>query len=987
MKAIRKSHIVLAVLALFAAGVLFVTYGTVLPSLPFASIQLREPTIADSDGEFTVAVDTESHRALILNETDGLTGVVSCSTIDSPIDVIIDACVKDGLIYLAGVRYEPDSETIVTERVAAYDKGGNYQGVVYEIKGAGDVPRIKSLNDTRAGVSVAHDSFFDDGIQSPRYVIEFDIIEKKAVKKKVKEAEVHVSAIFDAAFAEDGDGGYHYATLSSRGELEGSESDYAVQVHIGHAFASIDIGEDGVLYACDDEKGALCAIAKDSQDVKVLADGTGFHGVHVNHGVISLCNSEANKVVLCDLSGAITSELTEVKPSIGYSARMLVVWASGLYLVVLALVLGVVMLRRQIKNGNTRNIGALFTSVAIAAAVAVAVGNFSFSAYQTRQNLRANEINMCADYLSVAAYDLSDSMERIHDRNSIRGSDEGFTEAAYDLIDAVYPALMLVESAKDNGIGLYCILYGKDDKGIYYLYGSSSEYVLGSTARKATEKGLQAAFEDADAVDDKILKGSTLRDATQYRLVPIPSSDGEGVAGVFEIGSKVHSFESAIAGGLVQSILALLVMVLVVYLAYSELRACSECLFSYRERRQKDGARAVAVLTRPFTVAITMLTSIDSVMTVLIARDLLTQAGMGDSSLLLAIPAVMLGLGMIIGQGLYAFAGSRVGLRRLMAIGAILMLTCALFTIVAVASGIFWLYCVAKLTMAVPFGMLYTMGYSLPRLARNDEDRALAAGGVRRTDTSAAALGTVLGGYAAQTLGNMWVYAIVAIACFPVLLMAINLLPKGMQPLEKLAQPDNRKGLIRTFAKTAPAFSIALFIVLPATLAAGYTSFLFPLFSSDHGLLKADVNNIFVLGQLVVYLCIDLIDRAEGRWGKWKVSTVAIALLGLVFLLFAVNTTLMWSIAVIVLVGVFGKSSDGWKAMWLKAAGESGIAAGRAVSAMFATRSLALIIQPFTLSALLGATDSIAVIVIGLVCAISAGLFFLITKRTSLVST
>ena len=184
--------------------------------------------------------------------------------------------------------------------------------------------------------------------------------------------------------------------------------------------------------------------------------------------------------------------------------------------------------------------------------------------------------------------------------------------------------------------------------------------------------------------------------------------------------------------------------------------------------------------------------------------------------------------------------------------------------------------------------------------------------------------------------------------------------------------------------RTPVALGIALFVVLPSTLAAGYASFLFPLFSADLGLSKADINNIVVLGQLVVYLCINAIERVEGRWGKWKVSTAAIALLGVVFLLFAINTTLVWSIAVIALVGLLCKSSDGWKSMWLSAAGEAGVPAGRATGTMVATRSLALVAQPFILGALLGAADSVAVIVIGVFCVICAGLFFLVTRSTTL---
>lgn len=51
---------------------------------------------------------------------------------------------------------------------------------------------------------------------------------------------------------------------------------------------------------------------------------------------------------------------------------------------------------------------------------------------------------------------------------------------------------------------------------------------------------------------------------------------------------------------------------------------------------------------------------------------------------------------------------------------------------------------------------------------------------------------------------------------------------------------------------------------------------------------------------------------------------------------------------------------------------------------MFATRSLALIAQPFILSALLGVTSSLAVIVIGLICVVCALLFFIATRSTTL---
>lgn len=971
MKSMRISRIVLTACAVFAAVVLFVTYGTVLPAVPFASIQLDGPTTVDSDGKFSAIVDSGSRRVLILNGDGDLTGVVDCTTADTPVDAVTGVCVVDEAICISGVRFAPDSDVIQRERVAFYDKGGNFQGVFFEKEGAGSVlPAIKSLSDAPDGVVIAY--------AGQENATVFELVNENGTTE-LKDTGKNSYQMHDAAFSAGDEN--HYATLDVYGTLYDDTSKSASSTYAGHAFTSIDIGDDGTLYACDDTTGALCARPVGSDDMNELVKGDGYDGVHENNGLISLCESDINSVTICDDSGTVKSSFSAVTPSIGFSARMVLVWACGLYLAVLLLVLAVRKVIRLVREGKTESFGPMILAVAVVSALAVAVGSLSLSSYQSALDVRAREINMCADYLTSDAPEIGKTIERAANRDAMRIDDETLADSMVEFLEASGPAVALVDAASKNDIGMYCTVYGKDDKGIYYLFGTSGEYVVGTSARASGVDGLDAAFEVDYPKAGQLLRGRALRDTVQYRLVQIPSADQKSIAGVIEIGSKTRSFEASLTGDLASRILALLVMVLVVYLAYSELRACGRCLFSYRQRRQEGADGAAALLTRPFTLAITMLSSIDSVMTVLIARDMLSRAGIDDSSPLLALPAVMLGAGLIVGQMLYGAVGRNVGLRRLMSVGALVMLLCACLTGAAVTFGTFWMYCAAKLVMSIPFGMLYTLGYSLPRLARDDDMRAEAAGGVKRTDTSAAALGTVLGGYAAQGLGNGWVYVLVAVACIPVIIMALNLLPRGMQPLEALAQPDKKAGRIRDFVKSPMALGIALLVVLPATVAAGYASFLFPLFSVDLGLSKSQINNIFVLGQLVVYVCIGRIEHAEGRFGRWRVSAVAVALLGVVFLLFSVNATLVWSIAVVALVGLLCKAADSWKGLWQQAAGDAGVPAGRAVGAMFATRSLALIAQPFILGALLGAADAVAVLVIGVLCVVCAGLFFLVARR------
>jgi predicted MFS family arabinose efflux permease len=372
-------------------------------------------------------------------------------------------------------------------------------------------------------------------------------------------------------------------------------------------------------------------------------------------------------------------------------------------------------------------------------------------------------------------------------------------------------------------------------------------------------------------------------------------------------------------------------------------------------------------------------------MTTLIARALLHGTAHESSGFLLALPAVMMGVGLALGQVIYGFLGSRILIHRLMRRGALIMVFAALFTAGAVWSGLFWLYCAAKLIMAIPFGLLYTLSYSLPRRADSDEVRALAAGGIKRTDTSAAALGTVMGGYVAQSLGNAWVYVLVAVLGVAVFLMAEHVLPRSGHPLEH----DNGERLSRRQAvvrlvTSKTTLPIIFFIMLPAILSAGYNSFLFPLYSANLGLSTSSINNLFVLGQLVVYVCITSIEYVEGRWDKWRVAGLAVCLLGVVFVLFSFNTTLVWAVVTIALVGVLCKCADGWKALWPRSAASMGLHTGIATGAMFATRSVLLIVQPLLLGALLTMSNSVAVIIVGIICLVCSVLFYYTTRHSAL---
>ncbi|MBO7675647.1 MAG: MFS transporter [Atopobiaceae bacterium] len=972
----------LSVAAAVVAGLVCLAFlGMERPAAPFAAFDLVGPVIADSNGNHTAIVDSGSRRVLILNKEHRLMGMINCEELNSPIETVTNVAITDDTVYVTGAKYQAGSDIIVRERVVSYNLFGTSSTVLDDREIAyGFSPTMMAMDAAEEGVYVTMADYASDNVMSAIEVVYEDIDGPHVVNNMLTNSvEIH-----DVGYCVSKN---TLSTVSTRGVLdddfsqEKSEDPFTA----AHLFTSLDMTSDGQVYLYDDATNAVCLLG-DGGEVTPIIEGGGYMNPRVTGDTLTVCNVDMDAVVISDLRGNNRVQIDEVMPSKSLGALVLLVYVSRAYLAVFVIATLLLKLRSLVRQGKTAGIGPMFASVVVVSVVSLAIGYTSYGTFQAQQETRAREIDMLADYVSISSESVSESMEAVQSRDVFRTHGDENLDVFEDLNTIQTQVSALSYAASFNGIGIYTTAYALDDQGVYYLFDSSTEHVIGtSVALSQHEQAIEEVFSGvSDGRDIHI--GNTRYDTTQYRLVGIYSTDSSKIVGVVEVGSRVKSFEASLAGEQLQRIIALLVMVLVVYLTYVEVRACAVCFFSYQQMRHHHDS--IAILTRPFSFFVTLLSSIDAVMTALIARSLIEKSGMDGSSLLLALPAVMLGVGLAIGQAIYAAMGSRVVINKLMMNGALAMLVAAIFTGAVVWSGNFWLYCVAKLFMAVPFGLLYTLSYSLPRRADTDEVRVLAASGIKRTDTSAAALGTVLGGYVAQNLGNAWVYALVAVVSAVVFAMAANMLPATKHPLEEEADAvDSRPQAMGMLLASKTTLPIIFFLMLPSILSAGYNSFVFPLFSADLGLETASINNLFVLGQLVVFVSIGAIEYAEEQFDKWRVSCVAIALLGVVFLLFSFNTTLVWAVVTIALVGVLCKSSDGWKAMWPRSAAANGLPAGMATGTMFSVRSILLIVQPLLLGALLNVSNQTAVVVLGVACLLCALAFWLATRRSALAPT
>ena len=975
------ANYVLLLLALVCGLFALLTYGIALPDSPFVPVAFEGPITLDSDGNVTAVIDSESRRLLLLDADDRLVSMISYDSFSSPIETVTDVCVSDDMVYVAGVKYQQDYGNIQCERVLAYSARGAYRRTVYESTPYMQFyPSITSLHAAPDGfiMGFARDlKSGDRGGQSLQFL---------------RFATDQPSSLTEAALVEGVvySGGYStvanaYAVTNDLGILGGSFCG-GESVVPDRVFSTVDMGDDGRAYGHEDIEGAICAVSSDGS-VERLVSGRGITKVSCNGSILSYCSNAEGMVGISDNQGKTVRRLHEVKPTMQLSVILLMVIGSRIFLGIFASILLVQQLLSILRKGDIEALGTLFASLSVVAAVSMVIGYTSYKTYQELVNNRLDAVNAFADYLAFAAADLSEDAERCANRTIFREGAPTQVVASQDARESyqrlVDPAINLANAAIGNRISIYACVYAKDSAGVFYLFDSTREHIFGASLSSPIDSAIDDAFDAKTTVSSDLYSGSLRRDTTSFRLVPIKSKDGRSVPVVVEIGSHMRSLRSSVLNSQTERIASVLVMLAVVYLTYSELRACGGCLYSYREYLGEDDMDALVLLTRPFTFGITALASIDSVMTVLIARQLARPYGSAWMGVLVAIPSVMLGIGLALGHAFYGRMGARMSPRRLGVRGALTVMVGALIAIVSIISENLALYCLAKLVLAMPLGTLYSFGYSLPRRADSKEVRGEAQEGVTRTDTSAAALGTILGGYAASVLGTVWVYVVVACAAVLMMAFARYVFPKHMNPIER----PHVRSLKQTlgFLCSKPVLPIIVFIMFPVVMAGGYDSFMFPLFSADLGVSTSAIHNIAVSGRLVVYVMIAPIGEVNKRFDKWAATFASVALIGVSFMVLSLNTTLAWATAAIAVIGVLSKCSDGWKTLWLRAAKRQSYPRGTTTGMMFAIRSLLLMIQPLCLTFLLSWGEQVALMVLGGLCLAGAIAFAISTKDSEIV--
>ncbi len=967
---IAVGALVLLVLALSAVG-------SPLPPPFHPVVELDSPACASATTRMGVIADSQSKRLLFLDARDQVTGIVDLASTSTPIDTVCNVCVCGDSVYVAGTKAAGDTSLISSDHVLRFSPTGMYQGSVLSITRASDAqsssPAITGLCPGEGCVYACVSGITPKGAFTDLGMVTVVELSHSHRPKTLFTRRIAQTSLNDTCYDHNSD---TLCSVDLRGLLttrHGEETERTLP-ELGTVLSAA-IDQQGQVLACVDQSKAVTATGGNRQ---TLLSDFAYTSVSSNGSVLAACDRTNGVVVMRDGTSPQRA-ITTVGLAPLLLVRSTAVWCSGLLLVVLGVALMVRNVRTAVRTGETSKLGSMLGIAAVSAAIVSGVMLFMNNMTDRAIEVRSNEIDTLADTLILSCpTELRESVTLItKDRNAMR-------EGRADVLDALPHATeylySLCESASRNDIGLYFNMYGQDSQGIYNVLDFGAGNVFGSAVPKSAMRDQVQEALTTGKVDNSVRVGLNRNDTTIYRLVPIlDKASGKPVA-VVELGSNLETLTSRVGANKMSVAIALLVTLLVIYLCYSEIRGCGSDLVRSRLAAHDEPCDALAGLARPLTFASTLVTSADAVMIVLIARDMLSSSGVGTGALMLALPVACLRLGMLLGAWLMPTLAARVDPRRLVLGGFAVAVVLSLAVMAAVTCGSFAAYCCSRLALSVPLGMLFALGAMLPTVAKDPDVRDRGARGVSLIGVSGAALGAVAGGYVGALAGNGWVYALAALLATLWIAIFFGTAPKTAKTIHAIpvTQDEGRAKATMSFARSVPVVALLALVMLPAACASGYQSLVFPLYAAGMGLSKMEITNLFVAAQLVVYLLAGHMLALRARMGQRTAAAISVACIGMVFLVAAVNQSLAWVIAGVVIVAICVKFAEAWKIIWAEEGASHGLVPSERYGTMVAGWYGVMLVQPLVMELFASTGGRIAGIALGafsLICAMGYGIY------------
>ena len=613
--------------------------------------------------------------------------------------------------------------------------------------------------------------------------------------------------------------------------------------------------------------------------------------------------------------------------SIPYSATLLLrvwyFWISVAAAAVIAVYISVKAISNVIKSRNAKRIKQVGY---VTAFIACFCALLWFVSYRTLEGDESSRLQELAGISALIQSENSDLLTDIN--NEFMSSGGKVSSAKHTELENILGNIDMSQAKVGLDIGI--LILSSDNR---VIADSNYKYPVGYSYGEFDYTG-QDDFSDAG-----ISCVEFSDDSQRYIGVenPIADSDGNTSCSVFVFTVK-HDFNAQILNQQLKLMLDLFIVMVFIFYVVSEIKAWLDGYLKHR-RLSRSGESYVGVfLTRPLMWLSICCTGVDSALIVIITRQMLEGTAYDSNAVLISLPLTIVSGGYICGSFLFDFLIRKYPAGRIIVTSALLMLISFFVCAFAVYNDLFILFLagliVLNTNIELPLMYCQTLVVGSPTEGIRKELNIAVSASV----LSAKALITIIAGYAAELIGNYAVYLVGAL--FNIAMLALVIPNRRQLPSEIGSSPEPGSGshvsdILHFLGR--PAILVMIFCLLFGQIFAdSYQKFIFPMLATDFGLGKSVISNIQVFASALMYLSYTLTGGLSRMLGGAKTSVLCLLMVSFLFLLLVLNSSMLLSIVMLVLVYICSKSlspviAEMWQAD-CKRAGVSGSTASFAVN-------------------------------------------------------
>lgn len=504
-----------------------------------------------------------------------------------------------------------------------------------------------------------------------------------------------------------------------------------------------------------------------------------------------------------------------------------------------------------------------------------------------------------------------------------------------------------------------------------------------------THIGYQYYYADFESLikSDEIVRFTKDGYNNYHGMTPILNDNGE-IIGVVEYSKDYRLTNENIKAICINMIVKLLSIVLMIFIGLIEVTE----FFKNRLKRKELINQGIhphmeITMVRNVSFLFYSIYFIDSVVVIFVTKKILETSGIQETAFLLALPSLMMGIGVVVSFFVFNLIASRVYVKHIAWICGIATLVTRLGFCVAVFLGNFVFFCLMKLIDALTLPYLLCIIETMCVKANDERERYYSSRQFSLGRISGFMMGVLISGFAIQDISQSAImYGISELFLILLVLLLNRILPKDTYYVVYSREQNtmrSREGLAFLLDKSIIVY--ILFLTIPLYLIMGYHGYLFPMYSDTVQMPAIYVTTAVVMSRALLLILADSIERMMKKIDYWKIAVFGIGFIGIAFMGFAINSSIIWAMFMLVITGAAETViMPAKQVVWNRQARDKRISLDSASACMEIAHEIVCAFKETMMSVFLVLGSNIACVALGAFCLIFIMIFMLYTRNKAM---